>query len=236
MDEQATSYNIKTAITQLAKTAEPSDLVVLYISSHGSPENLDTAGNSYFVTFDTEWGNLYATAYKMNDLMDDVDVRIKAERVVALLDTCYSGRTFQELPPGWAATSRALTTEFGSLSPALQKRLNSGGRALAVVDSPAIARSDRMPQGVGRVVITSSSDAEKSWEGERIKHGYFTYYLLEALQRTPVSLEDIYAHLKANVPAAVRRDLNESQHPTIARMRHRGDLYLRDEIRPAGKR
>lgn len=230
LDEQATNYNFKTEINRLAGMADPTDLVVIYVSSHGSPENLDAAGVNYIVTYDTEVSNLYPTAYKMDDLLDDIGVRIKAERVVAFLDTCYSGGTFRQLPTGWAATSRSLAADFGPSSQLLQDRLKRGAKAL-MVETPTEQRKDRMPQGVGRVVITSSSQSERSWEDERIQHGYFTYYLLDALlSRTPLSLEDLFAQLKTKVPEAVRRDKNESQHPSIARSRDRVEIYLRDEI------
>lgn len=86
-DEEATGYNIRTEVNRLSKMAEPDDLVVVYFSSHGSPDTLDTAGINYIVTYDTEVNNLYATAYKMDDLLEDIGRRIKAERVVAFLDT-----------------------------------------------------------------------------------------------------------------------------------------------------
>ena len=50
LDEEATRRGILTEIEQLAKIAEPDDLVVLYVSSHGSPENLDTAGVKIIVS------------------------------------------------------------------------------------------------------------------------------------------------------------------------------------------
>lgn len=228
LDEQATTYNIKTEINQIAKMAGPEDLVVLYFASHGSPENLDTAGVNYIVTYDTEVNNLYPTAFRMDDLTEDIGGRIKAERVVALLDTCYSGGTFRELPQGWTASSRSLSGEQGLPAATLQGRLQTGARSV-VVDTDMAGAGSRMPQGVGRVIITASSQSERSWENEGIKHGYFTYFLLEALKKPgPVSTEDIFAELRVKVPEAVRRERGESQHPTIARSRDRVELYLRE--------
>lgn len=236
LDEDATRYHVQTEIDNLAKLAEPEDLVVLYLSSHGSPENLDTAGVNYIVAYDTEVNNLYATAYQMDDLIRDINDRIKAERVVAFLDTCYSGGTFRELPVGWKTTSRSVLGDSGVSASQLQEKLRSGSRALVVDLSGTVKTVDRVPQDVGRVIITSSRQAEKSWEDERIQHGYFTYFLLEALKKPgPVSVDDIYSELSARVPEAVLRDKKESQHPGIAKTKDPISIYLRDRIKSGGR-
>jgi uncharacterized caspase-like protein len=231
VDDEATAYNVKTEINRLARMAEPEDLVVLYFSSHGSPENLDTAGINYIVTFDTEVNNLYATAYKMDDLMEDIGRRIKAERVVAFLDTCYSGGTFRSVPANWAVSSRALVAEGAPQTTRMESRLKAGSRVITV--EPSERSVNRIAQGIGRVVITSSSQNERSWEDEQLQHGYFTYFLLEGIkEKTPVSVEDLYDYVKRRVSDAVTREKNQPQHPNIARNRSRVDVYLRDEIVP----
>lgn len=230
VDEEATTTNIKTEVDRIAKMANPEDLVVIYISSHGSPENLDAAGVNYIVTHDTEVDKIYGTGYKMDELLDDnIRKRIKAERVVAFLDACYSGGTFRELPAGWAVSSRALVTVFGPRAELLESRLRYGERNVRI--EPVSADSKKVPQGAGRVIITSSSQNEQSWEDERIRHGYFTYYLIEAIrQKSPISIEEIYSYLKTKVPEAVRRDKGKEQHPNIAKSRDKVEIYLRDEL------
>ena len=230
LDERATSYNLKTEIDRIARTADVNDLVVIYISSHGSPENLDTAGINYIVTHDTEVSNLYPTAYRMDDLLEDIDVRVKAGRIVAFLDTCYSGGTYRELPPGWTATSRALVVQGGAAISHLQDRLSRGSRNLVVDADKNAAPPGRVAQGVGRVIITSSSQAERSWEDDGIQHGYFTYFVLDALKRPgAVSVDDIFQNLRTKVPEAVQRDKKQPQHPGIARSRDNVNLYLKDK-------
>lgn len=237
LDEEATSYNLKTEIDRLARMADADDLVVIYVSSHGSPENLDTAGINYIVTHDTEVNNLYPTAYRMDDLLDDIGLRLKSERVVAFLDTCYSGGTFRELPPGWSGTaSRSLMSQGSASVTLLQERLVRGSRNLVLDGDVASGLTGRVRQGVGRVIITSSSQAERSWEDDKIQHGYFTYYLLEALKRpSPVSLDDIFGSLRIKVPESVLQDKKQSQHPGIARSRERVNLYLKDKTRAGGR-
>jgi uncharacterized caspase-like protein len=228
LDEEATTYNIKSEIDRLARLATRDDLVVIYFSSHGSPDTLDTAGINYIVTFDTEVNNLYASAYRMDDLTDDISLRLKAERVVAFLDTCYSGGTFRELPSGWAASSRSLSAERGTSVATLEQKLVSGARDLVLDAAP----TKGAPQGVGRAIISASQQGERSWEADHLRHGYFTYYLLEALKlRSRLSVEDLYARLRERVPQAVRREKGESQNPTIARSRERVEIYLNERPR-----
>lgn len=232
LNEQATNYNIKTAMNVLAKEAQSDDLVVIFFSSHGSPENLDTAGVNYIVTYDTEVRNLYPTAYEMNALFNDLNKRIRAERVVAFIDTCFSGGTFKELPPGWAsAGGKSLEFESAGLrTDALASNLHRLPGELKF-KAGAINES-RKPQGAGRVIIASSRQSERSWEDERIQHGYFTYFLIEAIKaKTPVSVDELYSYLETNVPVAVRRDKNKEQHPTIVKNKEgQIEIYLRDEI------
>jgi uncharacterized caspase-like protein len=231
-DSDATTYRIKTEIDQLARAAAADDLVVIYFASHGSPDELDTAGLNYIVTYDTEVSNLYATAYRMEDLANDIGGRIKSERVIAFLDTCYSGGTFRQLPKGWEASSRSVSTIKGLTAGDLQARIKGTARSI-VLKSDEPVSTTRMAQGVGRVIITASGQSERSWEDEKIQHGYFTYYLLEAMKSSSSgSIEDMYAQVRVKVPQAVRDEQKQSQNPTIARDRPRVDIHLRDLLQP----
>ena len=54
-DEQATTKNIKEELNWIARHAQPNDLVVIYVATHGTPRTMDTAGGAnYLVTYDTE--------------------------------------------------------------------------------------------------------------------------------------------------------------------------------------
>ncbi|MGC2301367.1 MAG: caspase family protein, partial [Acidobacteriaceae bacterium] len=99
-DDQATTRNIKQQLNWIARNAQPNDLVVIYVATHGSPRELDSAGGAnYIVTYDTEIKSsdtpdedaLYATALPMVELANAVATRMKALRTAVILDTCYSG-------------------------------------------------------------------------------------------------------------------------------------------------
>jgi len=86
-DEQATTKNIKEELNWIARHAQPDDLVVIYVATHGTPRTMDsTGGANYLVTYDTEIykgssfdeDSMYATAYPMVELANAVSTRMKA--------------------------------------------------------------------------------------------------------------------------------------------------------------
>lgn len=234
VNESATTVDIKNEIDNLAKMAAPEDLAVVYFASHGSPAENDKADINYIVTYDTNLDKLYATAFKMDDLLNDVKKRIPAERIVAFLDTCYSGGTFKELPPGWTKIGRALVVKPSGLqSKSIEKDLREAG--LRVKIKPTTPTDSRKPQGVGRVIIAASRQNEQSYEfaeDKGIQHGYFTYFLLDIVrQNRRISVEALYALLKEKVPQAVMRDTNgKEQHPTMVNsINGLAEIYLRED-------
>ncbi len=57
LDDQATTKNIKEKLNWIARNAQPNDLVVIYVATHGSPRTDDSAGGAnYIVTYDTDIG------------------------------------------------------------------------------------------------------------------------------------------------------------------------------------
>lgn len=92
-DQRATRENILAALGDkwLPRLALPDDLVVIYISSHGSPADIDVGGVNYLVAYDTDVNSLYATGIPLQDLMRIIKARVHSDRVVILLDACHSG-------------------------------------------------------------------------------------------------------------------------------------------------
>jgi hypothetical protein len=178
-DYQATTRNIREKLNWLARTAQPDDLVVIYIATHGSSRDLDTAGVNYIITADTEISPkrhapgdttadtdkdidhdaLFATALPMVDVTNTVASRVHAQRVAVFLDTCFSGA---------AAGSGGTKTVASAL-------------ALKSVSSATLSR---MSEGAGRVILAASQENQESLESSSLQHGYFTYYLLEALRQS----------------------------------------------------
>lgn len=197
-DAEATTPKIKMELNWLARNAKPDDLVVVFLASHGSPRSRDIAGLNYIITSDTEVGDpekdpdsLFATALPMVDLSDIVRSRIRARRTAIFLDTCHSGG--------------AVGASGGG---------NDFGDASASPDA-----LERIRQGVGRVIITSSTEKERSWESAKLHNGYFTYYLVEALKQANGlnPLDRIFESVRNNVSQKVVAEVRATQTPMVSR-------------------
>jgi uncharacterized caspase-like protein len=213
-DAQATTRNIKEELNWIARHAGRDDLVVIYVATHGTPRTMDSAGGAnYLVTYDTELyagGSLdedamYATAYPMVALANAVATRMKSLRTAVFLDTCYSGG---------AATPAG---DAGSPTP-------SAGLANA---APSDAMLSRMSEGTGRIVMAASQVNEESLESSRLKHGYFTYYLLQALTsgKGDTPLTQVFATVSKEVAQGASEE-GMSQHPVMSRSSPNADFAL----------
>ncbi|MGB6869603.1 MAG: caspase family protein [Acidobacteriaceae bacterium] len=216
LDDQATTRNIKEKLNWIARNAKPNDLVVIYVATHGSPRTDDSAGGAnYIVTYDTDVGQggaidqdaLYATALPMVELANAVATRMKALRTAVILDTCYSGGA------------------MGNTA-----KLMAAGLANS---APSSAMLERMADGTGRIVIAAARSDEESLESSSLQHGYFTYYLLQAMKADkgldPMSR--IYSSVSQSVEqqvAALAKQQGKTfgQHPVMSRSSAAADFSL----------
>jgi uncharacterized caspase-like protein len=208
-DDKATTKNIKEELNWIARHAQPNDLVVIYVATHGTPRTVDSAGGAnYLVTFDTEAYKagsfdedaMYATAYPMVDLANAVATRMKALRTAVFLDTCYSGGSVAGGAPA-------------------EKLAN---------EAPSKELLTHMTDGTGRIVMAASQVDQESLESAELRHGYFTYYLLQALKNgkgaTPLS--QIYASVAQQVSKSVSAK-GAHQDPVMNRSSADADFALR---------
>ena len=93
LNEVATRERIITEIgdTFLPYVVGPDDLVVLYFSTHGSGSEHDIRKSNYLVAFDTKKSRLYADGIEMQKLLDQLEDRTHADRILIVLDACHSG-------------------------------------------------------------------------------------------------------------------------------------------------
>jgi uncharacterized caspase-like protein len=75
---------------------------------------------------------------------------------------------------------------------------------------------ERISQGRGRVVLTASDANEVTVESDDLRHGVFTYYLLEGLRGKAdldgngiITVDEVYRYVSIKVPQAT----GQEQHP-----------------------
>lgn len=210
-NEEATLSGIKRGLNWLARSAKADDLAVVYVASHGSARDLDTAGANYIIVHDTDAAlktdpdALYATALPMVELSNAVATRLKSRRTAIFLDTCYSGG--------------AMAGANKSVSPTLRN---------ASVSKETL---EHMGQGSGRIIFAASRTDQESLESESLKHGYFTYYLAEALRAHPeMQLSQVFEYVEQHVSEKVQTDYRlyggRQQNPVMSRSEDTTDFAL----------
>ena len=119
-DKDAKRANILSLIggKWLPRVANPDDLVVIYVSSHGSSSDMDVGGVNYLLAYDSDVDNLYATGLPMQELTAMIKGRVHSDRVVMILDACHSGAATAEskgLSRGSNVNAEAIAQGTGQL-------------------------------------------------------------------------------------------------------------------------
>jgi uncharacterized caspase-like protein len=194
-----TLRNLKWALgTFLSRSAKKDDTVVIFFAGHGAPE-IDPRGlerdglAKYLIPLDADLDDLYGSALPMDELQTIFN-RIEAERIVVLLDACYSG----------GAGGRSF----------LAKRT----RATTSLDDLFL---ERLTRAKGRAIITAARPTEVSLELAELGHGLFTYYVLDGLRGAAdanrdrlVSLQELYEYVEHQV-VEKSRAVGANQHPVL---------------------
>ncbi|MBI5250338.1 MAG: caspase family protein [Desulfomonile tiedjei] len=88
LNEDATRANVSKALRDGLMGARRNDIVIMYFSGHGMADE-KLPNEFYFVTYDTQLENLFATALMMND--KNLFKGIDTDRVLLVADACHSG-------------------------------------------------------------------------------------------------------------------------------------------------
>jgi hypothetical protein len=177
--------------THLKNKAGREDMVIIYFAGHGACEkdvmSPDKDGlEKYILPYDADPRDLYASALPMSEV-SRIFNRIRSERLIFIADACYSGA--------------------------------SGGRTISMTGMRANisdAFLDRIARGKGRIILTASGANEVSGEDDKLKHGVFTYFLLEGLRGEAdtdkdgmITVDEVYRYVSREVPKAT----GQEQHP-----------------------
>jgi uncharacterized caspase-like protein len=212
-DQNATSSNIVKYLNGIRNAAQEDDLVVVYMSSHGTPP--DKFGGVYIVTYDTEVNpreRVWHTSVAETALKDFVE-NLRARRLVMVLDTCYSNGAYRAipgfLPPGGKSLGVGDENEGYGVSKAQGKRL-FGAKDIVLEDQPKQASSTGKSIGsqdsYGKVLISASSAGEKSWESDQLHNSVFTYYFVDGMKRYDGSVKDAFDYSKPRTIQRVQQE------------------------------
>ena len=181
---EATASAIKAAIGNwLARAASENDTVILFFSGHGLFER--EFGESYLLGYDSDPGNPYTGALSVSEISQALKTRVRARRVLILVDAVR--RDFFEPETGGATDAASFTKAFNQL---------------------ATSRA-------GASVMLASGPGEFSREGQRWGgHGVFTKHLVDALASDRNADGSITAdELVDYVRVRVAEDTSNKQHP-----------------------
>lgn len=192
LDREASLKKLRSTLgTDLKNKAGQDDMVIIFFAGHGATERdaMSPDGDGlekYLLPHDADPKDFYATALPMEEV-SKIFNRIRSERLVFIADTCYSGA--------------------------------SGGRTINIVSSRA-SLSDafltRICSGKGRIILSASGANEVSAENDELKHGVFTYHLIEGLKGKAdydrdgvITVDEVYRYVSEQVPLST----GQEQHP-----------------------
>lgn len=186
LDENATAANIRLALQRLGEAAIEEDTVVVFFSGHGGIIERSGVQRAYVLPYDFDIRCIEETAIDCDEVTNLLR-KIRARRLLVLLDACHSG--------GAAELKGALSD--ASVRSGLDEKTY-----------------ERLAEGTGRVLISSSRTEEVSLILHGMKNSLFTHYLLDGLKgmgtaasASEIRVFDLFDYISENVP------LKANQHP-----------------------
>lgn len=205
---EAMQSNILDGLKWLKEKAEsdPKATIFIYYSGHGWIDN--NSNQYYLIQHDVKPGKVAASALSAKTFTDALR-QIKAERLLVVIDSCHAaGMTTSKDAEEIAKADAELLDEFDDF-----KRV-----------APSKGLIDKLKEGQGRVVFTSSEGEQKSYIKDDSSMSVYTYHFLEALQGAAnkpgdkpedkvVKVSNLMNHLGKTVPETVCNLYSQEQIP-----------------------
>lgn len=208
LDKNATRENITTNLGEkwLGKVADKDDLVVVYLSSHGTSSHSD---NNYIVAYETNLNNVIFTGISMQSFTTGINDILKSDRVVVVMDVCHGGAVRTNADMDNIARAKEEPTKIAIASADL-----NGMKGL--IRSPEITGKNMGNiVGKGQIVLASSEADQVSWESTSYPNGVFTRRLIEGLRLNgeKTTVLEAFKHMRQKVEQEVLKDRSEIQTP-----------------------
>ena len=161
-DAKATKQNILAAIDSFAPRVQPGHEVIVFLAGHGIARGLGLQAKSFFLPVDADAQSkesLERTAVDLEELARRLSA-LKASQFSIFIDAC------REDPfPGRGIKGNTMTDVMT--------------RGLRI--TPTAARSADAPPPTA-IVFYACQVGERAYEDPQLKHGVFTYYILEGIR------------------------------------------------------
>jgi tetratricopeptide (TPR) repeat protein len=160
-DAKATRQNILAAVDSFAPRVQPGHEVIVFLAGHGIARGLGLQAKSYFLPVDVDAQSKESferTGVDLEDLARRLSA-LKASQFTIFIDAC------REDPfPGRGIKGNTMTDVMS--------------RGLRI--APSTARPDGLPPT--SIVFYACNVGERAYEDPQLKHGVFTYYILEGVR------------------------------------------------------
>jgi serine/threonine protein kinase len=177
----------------LPRQAKGAELAVLYFAGHGLVRRDGAQDQGYLLPYDADPDDLATKALAMTDVARWIE-RLEAAAVILCLDCCHAGQIVSRPgQPGLRDSTRDL--EF----------------------RPDVLEAIT---GKGRFLLASCDAGQKSVESPQLRHGLFTYHLLEGLKGAAdsdgngrVGVAELFEYVAQAVERDARLQFGRSQRP-----------------------
>ncbi len=192
---RATLVNVREALGWLRRVSKPDDLVLVHFSGHGfqGPDD-DGDENDGLDEFFILWDTLNAAKE---------DTALRDDEFGDALDRIES--------------QHVVIFFDGCYSGGLSRSLPPSARPVS--DRPDLF-SDFSVEG--RLVFSASAEAQDAFESDQLRHGIFTYYLVDGLRGAAdangdrrVTAWELYEYVAATVPARAELERGAAQNPQL---------------------
>lgn len=201
---------VRQSLEQIVAAAQPQDTILLYFSGHGVLDR--ETGQVVLCLADTSKDNLLQTGLKLPDVLELLQ-KSQVHRQMLWLDACHSGDLTLRGAKG------EVTIEQPELNPAQQ--------LMEVL-------RQRATQSRGFYALLSCDRKQRSWEFPELKHGLFTYYLMQGLRgeaadtQGVIDADGLYKYVYHQTIQYIDR-LNHQLRLMNQQKRSRGELDLHPE-------
>lgn len=196
-NEQATRENIVAELGEkwLRNRASQDDMVVIYMSSHGSSARKEVSNANFILPYEGNINNVVLSGIPMQWFTQGVKDLVHSDRILLVLDVCHGG---------------AVVNDGDMLAMA------NGGKSLGRRRENAVDFKN-ITVGEGQIVVASSLSGQLSWESENYPNSVFTRRLIEGLRLKGKStgINEAFSYMRGKVEDEVLRDRGEMQTPII---------------------